>query len=152
MNDWQNIHATAILVDGMGLVFVGPSGSGKSSLAFDCLCEAKMMGLEARLISDDRLLVRADQTGIHGRTPDAIRGFIELRYAGIVQLPSVTEGPLHAVAILVPSDEKERLPPEKEVFHLTEQIALPLLRIPTWSRNPLSLLLTLLKNRAAFDT
>ncbi|THV22129.1 HPr kinase/phosphorylase [Peteryoungia ipomoeae] len=151
MSDWQNVHATAISVGGIGLVFVGPSGSGKSSLAFDCLCEAKMLGLEARLISDDQLLVHADRDGIKGRAPDTIRGFLELRYAGIVQLPAVDEAMLHAVATLVPPDEKQRLPRENEVFQLTERIALPLLRIPAWSRNPLSLALALLKSRASFD-
>ena len=151
MSDWQNVHATAIVVDGLGFVFVGPSGSGKSSLAFDCLCEGRMLGLDAQLISDDRLLVRADMYGVTGRAPDTIRGLIELRHAGIVQLDSAKEAKLHAIAILAPTGETNRLPPENEVYHLTECIALPLLRIPTWSRNPLSLMLALLKSRIAFD-
>jgi serine kinase of HPr protein (carbohydrate metabolism regulator) len=42
-----NIHATAVIVGKTGLLFLGPSGWGKSMLAFACITEAQRAGLDA---------------------------------------------------------------------------------------------------------
>nr|AAA03552.1 ChvG [Agrobacterium fabrum str. C58] len=55
-----NLHATAIVVDGTGILFTGPSGSGKSELAFSFLTEAERCGLPAALIADDQIFVYRD--------------------------------------------------------------------------------------------
>ncbi|MGL3607813.1 HPr kinase/phosphorylase [Rhizobium sp. G187] len=145
-----NIHASAIVVDGIGLAIVGPSGSGKSALAFDCLSEAKLLGLSAALISDDRLLVFKDGSTVIGRAPDTMRGMIELRYSGIIKVAHIETAPLHLVATTVASNEVERLPPENEHYSLTADIALPLVRVPSWTRFPLSLILAF--NRQSADS
>lgn len=137
----HNIHGTAVTIDGIGLLFLGPSGSGKSGLAFDCLAEARLAGLSAALISDDRVLVSRDEGGrVIGRGPEQIRGLMELRYCGIVDVEHVVEAPLHYVAVPVGANEKDRLPPENEHAELIAGTELPVIRVPGWSRFPLSLI------------
>ena len=55
-----NLHATALTVQDTGILFVGPSGSGKSELAFSFLTEAERCGLPAALIADDQIFVYRD--------------------------------------------------------------------------------------------
>jgi serine kinase of HPr protein (carbohydrate metabolism regulator) len=136
----ENIHGTAITVDGIGLLFLGPSGSGKSSLAFDCLSEARLMGCPCALISDDRVLVSKRGDTIIGAGPGSIRGLMELRYSGIVSVAHFAEADLHYAILPVSGDEVDRLPPDDEVADVTPAIRLPAIRLPLWSRFPLSLI------------
>jgi serine kinase of HPr protein (carbohydrate metabolism regulator) len=135
-----NIHGTAITVDGIGLLYLGPSGSGKSSLAFDCLAEARLRQLSGALVADDRVLILQDEDRIIASCPDAIRGLIELRYSGIVSVDHVAEAEIHFAVLPVPSNEGERLPPDNEKADLAPGIRLPAIRVPVWSRFPLSLI------------
>jgi serine kinase of HPr protein (carbohydrate metabolism regulator) len=136
-----NIHGTAITVDGLGLLFVGPSGSGKSGIAFDCLAEARLAHLPAALISDDRVLILHDKNKLVARGPESIRGLIELRYAGIVSVDHVPEAEIHYAVVPVAGNEDERLPPDHEHAEVGPGIRLPVIRLPFWSRFPLSLIL-----------
>lgn len=135
-----NIHGTAIAVDGIGLLLLGPSGCGKSSLAFDCLAEARLGNLSCALIADDRVLILQVQDKVFGRCPDPIRGLIELRYSGIVSVDHVAEAEIHFAVLPVPANEDERLPPDDELADLAPGIRLPVIRVPAWSRFPLSLI------------
>jgi serine kinase of HPr protein (carbohydrate metabolism regulator) len=137
----HNIHGTAITVGGIGLVFVGPSGSGKSALAFDCLAEARLLGLKAGLVGDDRLLVSLVDGKVLASGPLPIRGLIELRYCGIVALECVLNAELQYAICPVVADENARLPADNERHILVHDIALPMIRVPSWSRFPLSLIL-----------
>lgn len=137
---FDNIHGTAISVDGIGLLFLGPSGSGKSGLAFDCLAEARLGNLSGVLIADDRVLILRDHDKVIGRCPDPIRGLIELRYSGIVSVDYVAEAEIHFAVLAVPSNEGERLPPDDEHADIAPGIRLPAIRVPAWSRFPLSLI------------
>lgn len=75
------LHATAISAHGQALVICGPSGAGKTSLAF------QMLALGADLISDDLVTLEALDTGIIARHPNPAnilhgieaRGFAVLR-------------------------------------------------------------------------
>jgi serine kinase of HPr protein (carbohydrate metabolism regulator) len=136
----SNVHGTAIVVDGTGLLFVGPSGSGKSSLAFDCMAEASLRGLASSLVSDDQVLVSYEDGRVIGRRPDTIRGLIELRYSGIVTLDSIEQAELRFAILPVDADESMRLPPEEEWFPIASDIQLPVIRLPSWTRFPLALI------------
>lgn len=137
----SNVHGTAIVVDGTGLLFIGPSGSGKSALAFDCLAEASLRGLSAALVSDDQVFLSRRNERTFGQRPAAIQGLIELRYSGIVVLDSIEEAELHFVISPVVSADSPRLPPEDERLSLLRDIDLPVIRVPFWSRFPLALIL-----------
>lgn len=142
----ENIHATAIIVDGIGLLFVGPSGAGKSALAFDCIAEARISGKPAALISDDRVIISRQNGHIIGHGPASIRGLLELRHSGIVRMEWVEQAPLHYAIMPVVSAEADRLPPEHEQFEVARDIQLPAIRVPRPVRFPLSHIFALIRS------
>ena len=89
MQEAVNIHGTAIAVGTAGLLFLGPSGIGKSSLAFACLASAKQLGLPSALIADDRVLVSRRDGTVIAECPPSIAGLIEIRGTGILTIGSI---------------------------------------------------------------
>ncbi len=115
----QPLHASAVAFAGRGVLILGPSGSGKSSLALD------LMGLGADLVADDAVLVAADADGHPAmRAPDAIRGLIEARGVGLLRAEVLDEARV-ALVVDLGRLETERLPPERTTVLLS--VELPLL-------------------------
>ncbi|WP_047453887.1 HPr kinase/phosphorylase [Rhizobium rhizogenes] len=133
-----NIHATAIVVGKTGLLFLGASGSGKSSLAFSCLAAAKPLGLAAALVADDQVFITSRDGAVIAECPPSIAGLMEIRYTGIVRLPHVSEAEMHFAIRPVDPATAERLPPENEQVDVTGSIRLPLIRLSAISINPLA--------------
>lgn len=75
----MTLHATCVAVDGKGLLILGPSGSGKSSLAL------QMMALGARLVADDRVDLARQGGALMATCPAPLRGLIEARGLGILR-------------------------------------------------------------------
>lgn len=96
-----NIHATAIVIRSRGLLFIGPSASGKSSVALSCLMAARDHGLFAALIADDQVFVSTVNGRIVARRPSSIAGFAELRGAGIVAVASLPSAVLDCAILPV---------------------------------------------------
>ena len=124
----SNIHATGLLLDGIGLILRGPSGAGKSLLALELIDEWEARGLDAKLVSDDRIDVEAGKSGLAMYAPEAIAGLIELRGRGIVSRPFVAEAPLHLVIDLV--DTLERMVEEDALVTTIEGVPLPRCPVP----------------------
>lgn len=61
-----------------GALIEGPSGVGKSDLAFRALAQG------FRLVSDDYALVFASNGKLFGRAPDALAGLLEVRGLGVL--------------------------------------------------------------------
>lgn len=107
-----NLHASTVAVtpkaggQPRGLVIIGPSGSGKTELA------VSLIALGARLVADDRTLLTREGTALIATCPEAIRGLIEVRGLGLLEVP-----PLDRVAVTAVVDmsttETERLPPPR---------------------------------------
>ncbi|TFL17478.1 HPr kinase/phosphorylase [Jannaschia formosa] len=110
------IHATAVSVAGRGLLILGPSRAGKSSLA------CQMIALGAALVSDDRVEIGP---GPRLRRPPEGPAMIELRGLGLVAC-ATEEAALAAALLLGPS--AARLP-ERETIALAGH-DVPLLRHP----------------------
>ena len=83
------LHATAVAINGAGVLLLGPSGSGKSDLAL------RLIDRGAVLISDDGVLVDAGSPMPILRTAPNIAGMIEMRGVGIVDMPFNDQVPLH---------------------------------------------------------
>lgn len=135
-----NIHATAIVVGTTGLLFTGPSGSGKSMTAFACLSAAWRAGIPATLLADDRVLLSRDGEQIIGECPATIAGLIEIRGSGIARLPHVASAPLHLAVKVGRRERMERLPPESERFSVDGIDMLPQLRLAAENADPLAVI------------
>ena len=96
------LHATAVAINGDGVLLSGPSGSGKSDLAL------RLIDRGAVLISDDGVLVDAGDSNVTLRTAPQIAGMIEMRGVGIVKMPFADGVPLRLVVDL--GEQPERLP------------------------------------------
>ncbi|MDK4704908.1 MULTISPECIES: HPr kinase/phosphorylase [unclassified Rhizobium] len=135
-----NIHATAIVIGKTGLLFLGPSGSGKSALAFSCIAAAKPLGLAASLVADDRVLISEHNGSVIAKCPPSIAGLMEIRYTGIVRMPYISEAEMHFAIRPVDTATAERLPPEDELIDITASARLPLIRLAATSANPLAII------------
>lgn len=91
-----SVHGTALAVEGRGVLLIGPSGSGKSSIAL------MMMGMGARLISDDIVWLEARADGPWLRyPPQAPRPVrIEARGVGLIPVEAADPAPLHLLVDL----------------------------------------------------
>lgn len=102
------VHGTCIEIDDLGILLLGPSGSGKSDLALRLIDDG------ARLVADDQVaLGRDDETKtieIIASAPENIRGMFEVRGVGIVEVETVHMTTLSLVVQLMTSDLIERLP------------------------------------------
>ncbi|MGC1470912.1 MAG: aldolase [Sphingorhabdus sp.] len=96
------VHATAVAIDGQGILLVGASGSGKSDLAL------RLIDRGAVLVCDDYCDIIEGSAGpeIHAKT--SIRGKIEVRGVGICSIDYVPSAPLSMVLQL--DQAPDRLP------------------------------------------
>jgi serine kinase of HPr protein (carbohydrate metabolism regulator) len=124
----HNIHATGIVLDGIGVILRGPPGSGKSVLALDLLDWWEARGLPARLVSDDRVEIIAENGKLTMHPAPNIAGLIELRGRGIVSRPHVGKAPLHLVVDLVP--RVERMVEEEQLVVDLMGVSLPRCPVP----------------------
>ena len=97
-----NIHASCVAIGGKGILLLGPSGCGKSDLALRLIDEG------ARLVSDDRTILFLAKGALHAKAPASIRGLLEVRGLGIIQLPIRTNVKI-ALAVKL-GQEGPRLP------------------------------------------
>lgn len=105
----ENLHASTIAMDGRAVLISGPSGSGKSDLAL------RMLDRGFTLVSDDRTIVRKAGDKLLASAPETIKGKLEIRGVGIVDMDIVSDVPVALVVELtsnierLPDDDRERL-------------------------------------------
>jgi serine kinase of HPr protein (carbohydrate metabolism regulator) len=98
----ENLHASCVAIDGRAVLIAGPSGSGKSDLAL------RMLDRGFTLVSDDRTIICKEDGKLFAAAPDTIKGKLEVRGIGIVDMNEVQDVP---VALMVElATEIERLP------------------------------------------
>ena len=112
------LHATAVaLSPAAGVLILGPSGSGKSSLAL------RLMAFGAQLVADDRVCLAVQDGALIARAPAQIAGLIEARGAGILRADALAQARI-VLAVEMGQDETERLPFSREIAVLG--VTLPL--------------------------
>ncbi|MEL6476323.1 MAG: serine kinase [Pseudomonadota bacterium] len=97
------LHASAIAIEGRGLLIAGRSGAGKTSLALE------MMALGADLIADDQVVLGRRDAELTLSPPEPTAGLIELRGIGLVRRPFQSDIPLFLM-IDLDHDAESRLP------------------------------------------
>jgi serine kinase of HPr protein (carbohydrate metabolism regulator) len=104
----ETAHASTVAVDGRAVLISGPSGSGKSDLAL------RLLDRGFTLVSDDQTIVRRDGNRLVASAPPTIKGKLEIRGVGIVEMETVTDVPvalyveLTSEIVRLPDDRRER--------------------------------------------
>ena len=80
------IHASAVVIGEDAVLLRGPSGVGKSALALALVAAARARGRFARLVADDRVLLRPADDRLVVMPHPAIAGRVERRFVGIAPI------------------------------------------------------------------
>ena len=105
-------HATALAIDGIGVLLRGPPAIGKSDLALRCLYQELRdphtgAATTVDLVADDRVLLTRAAGQVLANPVPAIEGLLEVRGVGLIALP--VRGPV-AITLLVDLVSAEAVP------------------------------------------
>lgn len=115
----ETVHATAVLVGADGVLIRGPSGSGKSSLAF------RLIERGARLVGDDRVHLSACHGRILATGHAAVGGRLELRGRGLIAVPQERSALVRLIVDIVDEGGLERLPEHTQLECVLLGVTLP---------------------------
>lgn len=119
----QNVHGSSVFYKNKGIMFIGPSGSGKSDI-----CLRLIMSKGAMLIADDRTDLYVKNNYIYASCPETIKGLLEIRGIGIKNFDYILDKKIDLVVELVKDiKEIERLP--KPAFYEFEGIMIPKIKL-----------------------
>ena len=105
----ENLHASCVAIGGRAILIAGPSGSGKSDLAL------RLLDRGYALVSDDRTIISKEDGRLVASAPEPIKGKLEIRGIGIVEMESISDMPVALVVELtsdmqrLPDDSRERV-------------------------------------------
>jgi len=103
LNDSLIMHATCVDINGSGVLIVGRSGSGKSSLAIN------LIALGSTLVADDQCEIVKKNNKLSVFKPTSLPSSIEIRGVGLVSLPMAVETSLDWV-VNMDEAETQRMP------------------------------------------
>ncbi|MBT5494467.1 MAG: hypothetical protein HOK54_01870 [Alphaproteobacteria bacterium] len=98
------VHATCVVIGGVGVLLRGPSGSGKSDLAL------RLIEGGARLVADDQVKLTEAAGSLAASAPETLRGKIEVRGCGILDIPYAENVSIRLVIDLVLRRDVPRMP------------------------------------------
>jgi serine kinase of HPr protein (carbohydrate metabolism regulator) len=143
-------HGTCIALGRAAALLRGPSGCGKSDLAlrFIFLARRSPAALETPiLVADDQVCLTRHEGRLLARAPESIRGKLEVRGVGIVDLKSLEQAELALVVDLVAASEVERLPEGDTTTRLLG-VEVPLARLNPWEASaPIKLAVALARTK-----
>ncbi len=131
----------------------GDPGAGKSDLALRCIgsCENNpLVSAAAVLIADDRVMLTRRNGELVASAPPSIKGRLEVRGVGIVDVPTVDEAVLRLVVDLVSPGEVARLPDEALVVEISG-VSVPLFAVAPFEASASIKVLLALRNTLKGD-
>ncbi|MCO5130501.1 MAG: HPr kinase/phosphatase C-terminal domain-containing protein [Xanthobacteraceae bacterium] len=124
------VHASAVMVGDRAVLIRGPSGSGKSRLAFDLILAGRGGQIPAAiLVGDDRIHLAARAGRLWAWPAAGLRGLIEIRGLGIRRCGFVSEAPVGWVVDLAAADAA-RLPAPESLKITLSGCELPRIPVP----------------------
>ena len=93
----ETLHASTVALEGRAVLIMGISGSGKSDLAL------RLLDRGFTLVSDDQTIVKKEGVKLIASAPTNIRGKLEIRGVGIVDMEVSDNVPI-ALAVELTSD------------------------------------------------
>ena len=110
-------HASCVTLDDYGVLILGQSGAGKSSLA------AQLIVKGATLVADDQTDLFLFDHKIHARCAPNLKNLIELRGIGLIHVPCQNQTEVRLVVDLSHT-ETERMPKKRSITIGSREIAL----------------------------
>ena len=107
------VHGTCVALGRTAALLRGPSGAGKSDLALRFLFLARRGPAALAppiLVADDQVWLIRNGERILARPHEKLRGRMEVRGIGIVEIKSLAEADLALVVDLAPAGAIERVP------------------------------------------
>ena len=104
----ETIHASTVALEGQAVLISGSSGSGKSDLTL------RLLDRGFTLVSDDQTIVKREGDRLVASAPPNIKGKLEIRGIGIVDMDTVETAPialyveLTSEIVRLPDDRRER--------------------------------------------
>jgi len=105
----KTVYGNCIDIDGNGIVILGKSGMGKSDLTYRLI-----ENYNAKLVSDDHMIITAKNNNLIARPAKSISGLIEIRNIGIIKTDHIKETKIKLVVELDDRENLERMP--EDVF------------------------------------
>jgi HPr kinase/phosphorylase len=143
-------HGTCVALGRTAALLRGPSGAGKSDLALRFLFLARRgpAALEPPiLVADDQVWLVRHGERILVRPPETIRGRMEVRGIGIVEVKSLAEADLALVVDLAPAGAIERMPGTDRTTRLLG-VEVPTIALVPWEGSaPIKLAIALARAR-----
>lgn len=102
------LHASAVALNGRGVLILGASGSGKSGLAL------RLMAHGAGLIADDRVALRRKGKVLNAAMPPGLPRLVEARGIGLLGAGPSVEAPV-ALAVDLDRAPLARLPQRETI-------------------------------------
>lgn len=139
-NTALSLHATAIALDGRGILLTGPSGCGKSDLAL------RMIHLHAAtLIADDLVCLLRDGNRLFATAPTRAPPRLHVRGIGITSVPQwQADTPLALVINLEPTTAQGDVGPRLDISEPMLDLRLPRVQMNPWEISaPIKLILAL---------
>jgi HPr kinase/phosphorylase len=123
-----SVHASAVRIGNRAVLIRGPSGSGKSRLAFDLILSGRSGQIApAILVGDDRVHLDTDAGQLRVRPAAELAGLIEVGGLGIRRCEFAEEAIVGLVVDLAAVDS-ERLPPPEALITRIFGVLIP--RVP----------------------
>jgi serine kinase of HPr protein (carbohydrate metabolism regulator) len=150
MTAQATIHTSAVLVGDRAVLIRGPSGSGKSRLAFDLILAGRAGQIPAAtLVGDDRVHLEVAHGQLVVLPARELAGLIEIRGLGIRRCDFAEQAIVGLVVDLSAADA-ERMPASDALFTSIEGVIIP--RIPVGSAfQPFPLVVAALATRPSDD-
>jgi serine kinase of HPr protein (carbohydrate metabolism regulator) len=146
----SSVHASAVLVGDRAVLIRGPSGSGKSRLAFDLILAGRARQIaSATLVGDDRVRLEAVQGELLVRPARGLEGLVEIRGLGIRRCDFAAQAPVGLVVDLSALDA-ERMPSAEALVCEIDGIQIPRIAVSS-AFQPLPLVLAALSTRPSDD-
>ena len=144
------VHGTCVALGRTAALLRGPSGAGKSDLALRFLFLARRgpAALEPPvLVADDQVWLVCNGERILVRSPETIRGRMEVRGIGIVEVKSLAEADLALVVDLASAGAIERMPEAGRTTRLLG-VEVPTIALCPWEGSaPIKLAIALARAR-----